>query len=288
EDSIVKYGFDGDYESLGNKPNIPAEIETQIETHNTNTVSHADIRERLVELQNEINDLFLALDGKSNTNHTHAIAGDGKIGSIAGFSQANFTPEEKNKLAGIDDNANRYTHPRFSLGLFPSLPLTGANVYSNVNLDNGHITGLTTRALTPADIGAAGASHSHSNYAAYVEPTLSEQIVPGEFWLDYTGGSKRQVFQRTLRVEHHYISSGTTTLLFSGFEMLQIVYAFGLNDGTTFTIPYVCPKIGLEMSRVSGGLLSLYHQDGNLYLRQHSNSVQEFSYVVHIKYTKNI
>ena len=41
--------------------------------------------------------------------------------------------------------------------------LTGANVVSDIDVDTyGHITGLATRALTPANIGAASSSHNHS------------------------------------------------------------------------------------------------------------------------------
>ena len=43
----------------------------------------------------------------SNGVASHALA----TGSVAGFSQANFTSEEKSKLAGIQDGALNNPHP---------------------------------------------------------------------------------------------------------------------------------------------------------------------------------
>lgn len=43
----------------------------------------------------------------------------------------------------------------------PETALSGANVISRITLENGHVTGVTTRAMTAADIGAALADHKH-------------------------------------------------------------------------------------------------------------------------------
>ena len=117
EDSILKYGFDGDYESLENKPDISKEIEIEIGIHNTNTVSHADIRERLVELQNEISDLFLALDGKSNSGHTHTKA------SITDFAHThtreNITDfAHRHNASEIDEYVQRYRFTDWGWGSY--------------------------------------------------------------------------------------------------------------------------------------------------------------------------
>lgn len=54
-----------------------------------------------------------------------------------------------------DADANNYVHPTFS-GNDLGAALTGAAVISDVTVNNeGHVTGFTTRNLTPADIGAA-------------------------------------------------------------------------------------------------------------------------------------
>ena len=60
------------------------------------------------------------------------------------------------------DLGNIYTHPTFSGVAQPSSVLTGANVISQITLDNGHVTGVQTRAITPGEIGAATTSHTHN------------------------------------------------------------------------------------------------------------------------------
>lgn len=59
------------------------------------------------------------------------------------------------------DLGQLYTHPLFPGTGQPATALTGAQIISRVLLDNGHVTGITTRNLTPEDIGAAAANHTH-------------------------------------------------------------------------------------------------------------------------------
>ena len=55
-----------------------------------------------------------------------------------------------------------YTHPSFPSGAFPATPQTGAWVPSKIIVSNGHITDVIWRQLTPADIGASTAVHTHA------------------------------------------------------------------------------------------------------------------------------
>ena len=55
--------------------------------------------------------------------------------------------------------ASSHTHGTYD----NSTALTGANVYSNVQVTDGIVTGLTSRALGYGDVGAAASSHSHGN-----------------------------------------------------------------------------------------------------------------------------
>lgn len=55
-----------------------------------------------------------------------------------------------------------YTHPTYAGTAQPATATTGANIISQIQLTNGHVTGVTTRALTIGDIGAAAASHTHA------------------------------------------------------------------------------------------------------------------------------
>lgn len=67
-----------------------------------------------------------------------------------------------NTDAGWLDLGQAYTHPSYPGTGQPASALTGANVISRITLDNGHVTGVTTRALTASDIGAATATHTHN------------------------------------------------------------------------------------------------------------------------------
>lgn len=84
--------------------------------------------------------------------------------SDAGFIYWNTTDNLPYLWTGTDwlNLGDVYNHPTFPGTGQPSSALTGANVISQITLDNGHVTGVQTRALTPASIGAAAASHTHA------------------------------------------------------------------------------------------------------------------------------
>ena len=55
-----------------------------------------------------------------------------------------------------------YTHPSFPGTGQPASALAGASVISQITLNNGHVTGVVTRNITPADIGASTTNHTHA------------------------------------------------------------------------------------------------------------------------------
>lgn len=55
-----------------------------------------------------------------------------------------------------------YTHPTYPGVGQPTNALTGASVISRITLENGHVTGVTVRNLTAADIGASSSLHTHN------------------------------------------------------------------------------------------------------------------------------
>ena len=67
-----------------------------------------------------------------------------------------------NTDAGWLDLGALYQHPLFPGTGKPNTALTGAQVISQITLDNGHTTGVVTRNLTAADIGAANSAHTHN------------------------------------------------------------------------------------------------------------------------------
>lgn len=72
------------------------------------------------------------------------------------------------------DLGANYVHPSYAGTGQPQTALTGAKVISKINLENGHVTDVEERTLTPANIGAADASHTHTtaNITALTDYTL--------------------------------------------------------------------------------------------------------------------
>lgn len=89
-------------------------------------------------------------------------------GLTPGFIYWNTTDNTAYAYTGIEgpnawlDLGSIYTHPVFSGTAAPTAAATGALVISQIQLNNGHVTGVTTRTMTPSDIGAAQASHTHA------------------------------------------------------------------------------------------------------------------------------
>lgn len=67
-----------------------------------------------------------------------------------------------NTQAGWLDLGSVYEHPNFPNSGAPQTALGGAQVISKINLNNGHVEGVEVRNITPADIGAAIANHTHA------------------------------------------------------------------------------------------------------------------------------
>lgn len=86
-------------------------------------------------------------------------AANSGAGTAYAWTGSSSTP---NTDAGWLDLGQAYTHPTYPGTGQPGTALTGANVISRITLDNGHVTGVTTRALTAADIGAATSAHTHN------------------------------------------------------------------------------------------------------------------------------
>lgn len=95
--------------------------------------------------------------------------------SDIGFTYWNITDNTAYSWTGTAwiDLGAAYSHPTFPGTGQPATALSGANVISQITLDNGHVTGVQTRALTPANIGAAAASHTHAFSQITGLPTMT-------------------------------------------------------------------------------------------------------------------
>ncbi|MBQ0148931.1 MAG: hypothetical protein KBS93_10930, partial [Flavobacteriaceae bacterium] len=86
------------------------------------------------------------------------------IASDVGLTYWNSTDNKPYAWTGTAwlDLGSIYSHPDYAGTSQPAAALSGANVISKITLENGHVTGVTTRALTAANVGAAAASHTHA------------------------------------------------------------------------------------------------------------------------------
>lgn len=106
---------------------------------------------------------FMVLDGTTFKFRTASeiLSDIGVRTSISLTTTGTSGAATYNDVTGVFNIPNyTYTHPTFTAF---SPTLTGANVLASlVTNTNGHVTAITTRALTAADIGAAASSHAHA------------------------------------------------------------------------------------------------------------------------------
>lgn len=144
-----------------------------------------------------------------------------------------------NTDAGWLDLGQIYTHPLFPGTGQPTSALTGAQVISRITLDNGHVTGVTTRALTPADIGASTAVHTH-NFADIIG-------LPSNTILGNNTGSTGQAQALTVSdlMTMMAIAYGSAALLTAGTDTVQRTWtAKMLND-------YITSRLGSYLTVVN-------------------------------------
>ena len=103
---------------------------------------------------------------------------NGKVDSIdgKGLSTNDYTDEEKEKLAGVEAGANKYTHPAthsadMITGLPTTLPANGGNADT---VDNRHASDFAT------------ADHTHSDYATKTEVSALETELDGKSEKEHT------------------------------------------------------------------------------------------------------
>src|SRR5690606_12670728 len=83
------------------------------------------------------------------------------VGLPEGFTYWNTADKTAYTYTGLEapnswiNLGHIYNHPSFPGTAQPASATTGASIISQIQLTNGHVTGVTTRALTPANIGAA-------------------------------------------------------------------------------------------------------------------------------------
>lgn len=137
--------------------------------------------------------------------------------SDAGFIYFNSVDKTAYMYTGSDwlDLGQVYAHPDYPGNKQPASNLTGAKVISSVTLENGHVVGVTTRDLTPDDIGAAYKNHTHN----YTDVTgLPANTILGNN-TGVSGPAKALTVEEFLALLG--IEAGSLTLLTTGTDVKQ-------------------------------------------------------------------
>lgn len=112
--------------------------------------------------------------------------------------------------------------------------------------------------------------------------SLTEQKIPGEFWVDADGTTKRQVYQRTF--------IGTTNSAAGGFSVLTSgVKAFNVECSNVFGGTSSFPIAFVNYSGGTFGrdyLYQIYNSTGTIILAMYGETVTNRPYVITLKYTK--
>ena len=156
---------------LGNLDNIQQASKVEFNTHAADNIKHITAAERT--LWNTVSNKVDKISGK-------------------GLSTEDYTPAEKSKLSGIEANANRYVHPndantrhvtdaeksawngKANASHGNHVPSTqSANNKKFLRCDN------TWQDVTPGNIGAAAASHTHDD-RYYTESEANAKFVSKE------------------------------------------------------------------------------------------------------------
>lgn len=155
------------------------------------------------------------------------------------------------------DVSNVYQHPSFPGVGQPSSPLTGAKVVSQITLDNGHVTNVVTRDMTPADIGAATALHTH-NFASVIG--LPSQTILG----NNTGGvGEAQALTVADIMTMLSIAYGNATILTAGTDTVQRTWsAKMLTDWVNAKISGYITSVNLTLGTRTGTTLDINNSAG--------------------------
>lgn len=208
--------------------------------------------------------------GKMYTHNTQGVinptlSGANVLASLSVNSEGHVTSATTRVLTLAelgytgDVDANKYVHPTFASNGLAGAPLTGAVVISNVVVNaEGHVSGFSTRSLTPANIGASALGHTHtlSQGATDVTATAAELNL-----LDLAGMTTGWVLRAT----------SATTAAWSqlkGSEILNDLAWVIVNDSVTnSTNTWSSTKIQSELSAINntitGGLVNKGGYDAN-------------------------
>jgi hypothetical protein len=160
----------------------------------------------------------------------------GRLGSNGVVQE--LTATQVRTFLNVADGANNYVHPT-GFSNQPSTALTGASVISQVLVNtNGHVTGLTTRNLTLANLGYTGAANADS-YVQWVlaaSNTAGTANVTSNTTVTFTAGSGVTVTRSGTNITISATASSGNTDLSIGSNTSTVV-RIDSSTGTNATIP---------------------------------------------------
>lgn len=126
----------------------------------------------------EVGDLIIAVvdrSGSGNVNSDWAVIQTNIDGAVTGPSSATngnfpiFNGTTGKLISNSTYGPSSFAPATHDHGTYDraSSVLSGANVFSNIVVTDGIVTNIATRALTPANIGAATANHTHNHATKY-------------------------------------------------------------------------------------------------------------------------
>lgn len=126
----------------------------------------------------EVGDLIIAVidrSGSGNTNSDWTVIQTNIDGAVTGPSSATngnfpiFSGTTGKLISNSTYGPSSFAPATHDHGTYDraSSVLSGANVFSNIVVADGIVTNVSTRALTPANIGAAAANHTHNHTTKY-------------------------------------------------------------------------------------------------------------------------
>lgn len=159
------------------------------------------------------------------------------VGGNAGL----MSPGDKTKLDGVATSANNYVHPS-GFSSQPASALTGANVISQVTVNgDGHVTGVTSRAITLANLGY---SVPNLQSVTNVGSTTTNSITAANFITTSDRRVKSEIEQITNPFEtldkinsYEYIKDGKKEAGFIAQEVQEVIpYAVFEGDNGMLTM----------------------------------------------------
>lgn len=181
----------------------------------------------------EVGDLIIAVidrSGSGNTNSDWTVIQTNVDGAVTGPSSATngnfpiFNGTTGKLISNSTYGPSSFAPATHNHGTYDraSSVLSGANVFSDIVVTDGIVTNIATRALTPANIGAAAANHTHNHTTKYAttigDGTASDFVITHNLGTDDVVVGIKEIATKEMWItDVEYTSINSITVRF-GFK----------------------------------------------------------------------